>query len=154
MKVKQIFYLLFVLPLLWSCNNEDDIDEIFISGTWNVVNYFGKANWEKRNGEPIYKMDEKEGVQALSVISTFTLIFSENGTFTGTMQSANFDGKWQANGKERTIRLTFNGTPSTSTKFNKEFISYLKEAAFYQGDSNVLLLAPQEKKTYVQLRHK
>ena len=32
--------------------------------------------------------------------------------------------------------------------------TYLKEAAFYQGDSNVLLLAPEEKKSYIQLRHK
>ena len=56
--MKHILYLLLVLPLLMlgSCNTEDDVDEIFISGTWNVVNYFGKANWEKRNGEPFYKM--------------------------------------------------------------------------------------------------
>ena len=45
--MKHILYLLLVLPLLMlgSCNTEDDVDEIFISGTWNVVNYFGKANW-------------------------------------------------------------------------------------------------------------
>ena len=46
MKLRQLAYLLLVLPFLWSCNTEDDINEIFISGTWNVVNYFGKANWE------------------------------------------------------------------------------------------------------------
>ncbi len=154
MKLKHILYLLLVMPMLWSCNEEDDIDEIFISGTWNVVNYFGKANWEKRNGDPVYKMYEKEGEQALRIISTFSITFSENGTFTGTMQNANFSGNWQANGKDRTVRLTFNGTPNTSTRFNKEFIGYLKDAVFYQGDSNVLLLAPEEKKTYIQLRHK
>jgi len=99
-------------------------------------------------------MYEKEGEQALRVISTFTVTFSENGTFAGTMQNANFGGKWKADGKDRTIRLTFNGTPNTSTYYNKEFIGYLKEAAFYQGDSNVLLLAPEEKKSYIQLRHK
>ena len=143
-----------IFPLLCNCNNEDDIDEIFVSGTWNVVNYFGKANWEKQNGEPVYKLNVQEDEQALKVISTFSLTFSENGTFTGTMQNSSFNGKWQANGKDRTIRLSFNGTPNTSTKFNKEFIGYLKDAAFYQGDSNVLMLAPQEKKTYIQLRHK
>ena len=152
--MKQVLYLLLVLPFLWSCNNEDNVDEIFISGTWNVVNYFGKANWEKKNGDPVYKMYEKEGEQALSVISKFTLTFSENGTFGGTMQNASFGGKWKADGKERTIRLTFNGSPNTSTYFNREFIKYLKEAAFYQGDSNVLLLGSQEKKSYIQLRHK
>ena len=154
--MKHILYLLLVLPLLMlgSCNTEDDIDEIFISGTWNVVNYFGKANWEKRNGEPFYKMYEKEGEQALKIISTFSITFSKDGTFAGTMQNATFDGKWQANGKDRTIRLTLNGSPNTSSRYNKQFIEYLKDAAFYQGDSNVLLLAPEEKKTYIQLRHK
>ena len=154
MKLKQLAYLLLALPFLWSCNTEDDINEIFISGTWNVVNYFGKANWEKRNGDPVYKMYEKEGEQALRVISTFTLTFSEDGTFAGTMQNASFNGRWTADGKDRSIRLSFNGTPNTSTYFNREFIGYLKDAAFYQGDSNVLMLAPQEKKSYIQLRHR
>ena len=43
-----------LLPFLWSCNNEDDVEEIFASGTWHVVDFYGKANWDKRNGEPKY----------------------------------------------------------------------------------------------------
>lgn len=29
MKLKSILYLLITLPLLWSCNNEDNIEDIF-----------------------------------------------------------------------------------------------------------------------------
>lgn len=37
MKLKSILYILMLLPFLWSCNNEDDVEEIFASGTWHVV---------------------------------------------------------------------------------------------------------------------
>jgi len=154
MKLRHLLYLLFALPLMCSCNTEDDIDEIFVSGPWNVVNYFGKANWEKENGEPVYKGD-KEGIEALKIISNFSITFNEDGTFIGMMQNnSTFNGTWQANGKDRRIDLHIQGSPNTSTRYNREFIDHLKNAYYYKGDSNVLLLAPEGKKTYIQLRHK
>ena len=51
MKLKSILYILMLLPFLWSCNNEDDVEEIFASGTWHVVDFYGKANWDKRRTE-------------------------------------------------------------------------------------------------------
>ncbi|MBE6281647.1 MAG: DUF4847 domain-containing protein [Bacteroides sp.] len=152
MNFKNILCLLFTLPLFWGCT-EDDIDEIFISGTWNVVNYFTKADWDKRNGEPVYKQDNKDDVESLKVISTFTLIFHENGTLEGTMQNARFDGTWDANGKERTVHMSIQGNPDTASRFNKQFIDALKEATYYQGDSNVLMLGPSDKRSYIQFRH-
>lgn len=153
MKLKKMLYLLCALLFLGSCNNEDDIQEIFVSGTWNVVNYFTKADWEKRNGEPVYKQDNQEGWESLKVISTFTLTFSDDGTFKGTMQNLNFEGSWNADAKKRSIHLMINGSPNTSNRFNKEFIETLKEVAFYQGDSNVLMLGPSDKRSYIQFRH-
>ena len=41
MKLKSILYILMLLPFLWSCNNEDDVEEIFASGTWHVVDFYG-----------------------------------------------------------------------------------------------------------------
>ncbi len=152
MNFKNILCLLFTLPLFWGCT-EDDIDEIFISGTWNVVNYFTKADWDKRNGEPVYKQDNKDDVESLKVISTFTLIFHENGTLEGTMQNARFDGTWDADGKERTVHMSIQGNPDTASRFNKQFIDALKEATYYQGDSNVLMLGPSDKRSYIQFRH-
>lgn len=152
MNFKNILCLLFTLSLFWGCT-EDDIDEIFISGTWNVVNYFTKADWDKRNGEPVYKQDNKDDVESLKVISTFTLIFHENGTLEGTMQNARFDGTWDADGKERTVHMSIQGNPDTASRFNKQFIDALKEATYYQGDSNVLMLGPSDKRSYIQFRH-
>ena len=90
MKLKHILYILCAIPFLWGCNDEDDITEIFASGPWYVVNYFTKADWNKRNGEPIYKLDTSEGQETLKVVQRFTLTFSDDGTFQGTMQSATF----------------------------------------------------------------
>ena len=43
---KYIRCLLFVLPfLLSSCNQEDDINEIFVSGQWQLVNYYTGIDW-------------------------------------------------------------------------------------------------------------
>lgn len=94
MKLKSILYILMLLPFLWSCNNEDDVEEIFASGTWHVVDFYGKANWDKRNGEPKYnamahnpdKTIATEGRKALDIIHGFNITFKADGTFTGSIQ--------------------------------------------------------------------
>ena len=153
MKLKHILYILCAIPFLWGCNDEDDINEIFASGPWYVVNYFTKADWNKRNGEPVYKLDTSEGQETLKVVQRFTLTFSDDGTFQGTMQSATFEGNWSADGKARSIRLMVKGTPNISSRLNKELIETLKNVVYYQGDSNVLMLGPSDKRSYIQFRH-
>lgn len=161
MKLKSILYMLMVLPCLWSCNNEDDVEEIFASGTWYVVDFYGKVNWDKRNGEPKYntmlRSDDPairaEGNRALEIISKFSLAFKTDGTITGGMQNGEFTGTWQADGNDRTVHITINGKPNTSPAHNKEFIDALTNARFYQGDSNYLMLAPEDKKSFIQLKH-
>lgn len=96
-------------PFLWSCNNEDDVEEIFASGTWHVVDFYGKANWDKRNGEPKYnamahnpdKTIATEGRKALDIIHGFNITFKADGTFTGSIQNGTIEGTWQADGKDR-----------------------------------------------------
>jgi len=75
-----------------------------------------------------------------------------DGTFTGSIQNGTIEGTWQADGKDRTVNINFTKTPP-STSYNNEFIEALNNAIFYQGDSNVLLLAPEGKKTYIQFAH-
>ena len=70
----------------------------------------------------------------------------------GSIQNGTIEGTWQADGKDRTVNINFTKTPP-STSYNNEFIEALNNAIFYQGDSNVLLLAPEGKKTYIQFAH-
>jgi hypothetical protein len=134
--------------MLWgSCSTEDDVDTIFESGTWRVVNYFTKADWNKGKGQPVYTVTDNN----LKVLNTFTVVFNKNGTLTGSVQNGEISGKWTANGKDRTVRITIDKVPSSS--LNRTFADALENAVYYRGDSNYLMLGPEDKQTFVQLTH-
>jgi hypothetical protein len=77
----------------------------------------------------------------------------EDGTISGRMNNGNFTANWKANGDDRTISITQLKTTATPSGKSKELIEALKNAAYYKGDSKVLKLAPQDKKSYVQFGH-
>ena len=148
---KYIRCLLFVLPfLLSSCNQEDDMNEIFVSGQWQLVNYYTGIDWNNynANAKPTYTKPED-----LKVINAFSIMFNDDGTVQGNIENGTYSGKWQANAKDRSIRITqIECTVSLSGK-NKEFIDKLKNVQFYQGDNIMLRLAPNERTTCMQFRH-
>lgn len=150
MKLKQILYTLAMLPLLWSCNNEDNIHEIFVSGTWNVGNFYTGGNWNKHNesGLPRYTKEED-----LKVLNQMTVLFLDNGTVQGKTTNGTFTAEWEANAKDRSVRITNIKASAPPTGKGKELIEALQKAAYYKGDSNYLKLAADDKKTYVQLGH-
>ena len=52
MKLRHILYLLLALPLLLTgCEKEDDVNEIFVSGTWNVGNFYQGGDWSKYDND-------------------------------------------------------------------------------------------------------
>ena len=150
MKLKHFIYMLAIIPMMWSCDASDDIDEIFISGTWNVGNFYHGGKWDKVNDGARPKYTKEEDIKTLNAL---TVNFLEDGTLQGQIATGTFSGKWSANGDGRTVSITnlkTNGTPSGKSK---EFIEALKNAAYYKGDSNYLKLAPENKESYVQLGH-
>ena len=151
MKLKHILYLLLALPLLFtSCEKEDDVNEIFVSGTWNVGNFYQGGDWSKYDNDGARaKYTREEDIKALNAL---TITFKDDGTFQGTTSVGTFTGKWSVDGKTRTVSITQLKSGSTLGK-SKEFIDALKNAAYYKGDSNYLKLAPADKKSYVQLGH-
>ena len=72
MKLKSILYLLIALPLLWSCNNEDNIEDIFSSGTWYLINFYGGGLDDA--GTP--EFTPKDDNATLEVIQKFTIVFN------------------------------------------------------------------------------
>ena len=151
MKLKHLFYMLLLLPLLCGCNNEDDVDEIFISGTWNVGNFYNGGDWHKVNdgARPVYT--KEEDFKALNLL---TVIFLEDGTLQGKLNNGGtFSGKWSANGKERTLSIIDLKTTGAVSGKGKQLIDALKSAAYYKGDNKYLKIAPNDQKSYVQLGH-
>jgi hypothetical protein len=150
MKLKHILYLILTLPLLWGCNNEDNVDEIFVSGTWNVGNFYNGGDWDKLNdgARPAYTKEDD-----LKALNYLTVTFLEDGTLQGRMNNGTFTAHWKANGEDRTISITQLKTTATPSGKSKQLVEALKNAAYYKGDSKVLKLAPQDMKSYVQFGH-
>lgn len=144
MKLKSILYLLIALPLLWSCNNEDNIEDIFSSGTWYLINFYGGGLDDA--GTP--EFTPKDDNATLEVIQKFTIVFNNDNTFKASAQNITFEGIWEANGKDRSVSININ-----STNLSNKFMDALVNARFYKGDSNYLRLAPEDKKSFIQLRH-
>ena len=150
MKLKHVLYLILTLPLLWGCNNEDNVDEIFVSGTWNVGNFYNGGDWDKLNDGARPAFTKEDDLKALNYL---TVTFLEDGTLQGRMNNGTFTANWQANGEDRTISITQLKTTATPSGKSKQLVEALKNAAYYKGDSKVLKLAPQNKKSYVQFGH-
>ena len=150
MKLKHLLYLVLALPLFWGCSNEDDVDEIFVSGTWNVGNFYNGGDWNKVNdgARPVYTKEED-----FKALNFLTVTFMDDGTILGRMNNGSFTANWKANGDDRTISITQLKTTATPSGKSKELIEALKNAAYYKGDSRYLKLAPQDKKSYVQFGH-
>ena len=150
MKLKHVLYLILTLPLLWGCNNEDNVDEIFVSGTWNVGNFYNGGDWDKLNdgARPAYTKEDD-----LKALNYLTVTFLEDGTLQGRMNNGTFTAHWKANGEDRTISITQLRTTATPSGKSKQLVEALENAAYYKGDSKVLKLAPQDKKSYVQFGH-
>ena len=150
MKLKHLVYLVLALPFFWACNNEDNVDEIFVSGTWNVGNFYNGGDWNKVNdgARPVYTKEED-----FKALNFLTVTFMEDGTILGRMNNGSFTANWKANGDDRTISITQLKTTATPSGKSKELIEALKNAAYYKGDSKYLKLAPQDKKSYVQFGH-
>ena len=152
MKTKHFLYsLLLTLPLLFSCQ-EDDINEIFVSGTWNVGNFYTGGDWNKYdNDKARAKYTKEEDIKALNALS---VTFLEDGTLQGRLaNNATLSGRWQANGEKRTISITNLKTSNTVTGKSKELVEALENAAHYKGDKNYLKIAPEAKNSYVQFGH-
>ena len=150
MKLKHVLYLMLTLPLLWGCNNEDNVDEIFVSGTWNVGNFYNGGDWDKLNDGARPAFTKEDDLKALNYLS---VTFMEDGTLQGRMNNGTFTAHWKANGEDRTISITQLRTTATPSGKSKQLVEALENAAYYKGDSKVLKLAPQNKKSYVQFGH-
>ena len=150
MKLKHVLYLMLTLPLLWGCNNEDNVDEIFVSGTWNVGNFYNGGDWDKLHDGARPAFTKEDDLKALNYL---TVTFLEDGTLQGRMNNGTFTAHWKANGEDRTISITQLRTTATPSGKSKQLVEALENAAYYKGDSKVLKLAPQNKKSYVQFGH-
>lgn len=123
--------LMLVAGLFSSCNDEDDIEEIFIGKTWymNGANVNGlRLNSEVKN----FYTEANEGA--------YYITFS-NGTFNGMMSAGDpFSGTWKADGKKQTITLEVKNAPNVSSTFDRQIFSIVKSSTSYSSGSDFMKL--------------
>ena len=149
-----VVLLLFVLlPLLGACDEGDDVNEIFASGTWKLTN----ITTEKSNQMiDLWGADEAARQRSLNLMNqpgTFTLTFYEgegdgqaSGEFDVTSSNRHGTGRWTAEGSSRALRLsTLQLTGAGETDIvAKTFLNGLQNATRYSGDSNFLYIYYEE----------
>ena len=92
-------------------------------------------------------------VDDLKIINSFTVVFEDDGTMRGNIDGGTFTAKWNADAKDRSFSITNISASISLSGKNAEFINRLKNVKYYQGDSNTIQLAPQDKTTYIQFNH-
>ncbi len=144
-----------LLPLLLcGCNQQDDVEEIFCSGTWYVVDYYTNVKWGANNDTSARPVNGNN-LEELKVLQQFTLVFSDDGTLEGKIENGTYAGKWQADPDGRTVSITQLKASVGLSGRNKKYIEFLQHCSFYEGNSlNYLRLAPTETVTCIQFTHK
>ena len=145
----RLYTLLLATLFLGGCNLEDNIEEIFCSGQWSLVNFFETQNWESTNSHgdtPIITKPET-GKNWISIT------FYNDGSVKGALTEGEFTAKWQGDASTRTVSITQIKTTVSPTGTSKDFIERLKQVRYYKGDSRTLQLAPEARTSYIQLKH-
>lgn len=146
-KLCTLFMLSF---LMGGCNQEDNIEEIFCSGQWYLVNFFETTNWESTNShgdKPLITTPETSNKNRISIT------FYDDGSVKGILADGEFTAQWQGDASTRTVTITSVKTSTNPNGTSKEFIERLKQIHYYKGDSRTLQLAPESRTTYIQLNH-
>ncbi|MDE6722094.1 MAG: DUF4847 family protein [Bacteroidaceae bacterium] len=132
LKIVQIAFCIgLVLLTCTACENEDDIDEIFIGKTWYMNG--GTISGKKLNSD-IRNFYTDAGTNA------YYITFSSQ-TFKGMLTNGDsFAGTWTADGKKQTLKLKMTETPTASTPFDKQIYHIIANATSYRSGADFLQL--------------
>lgn len=141
--------------LVSSCNNEDDVVEIFTGKTWKMSRLTDHGKNPPQFYQGIWQTDAEKNrsMELLNLEGNFEVVFegSEvdgevNGTqvrIQGVRSTAT--GTWQANGKDNTLQIQFQKITGTETDpLAKAFMAAMRKVFKYEGDINQLTLYYEE----------
>lgn len=144
--IKYTFISLFVLMFaLTSCTEEDDIESIFSDRTWYVSGL--NINGSNANGDDIKSI--------YTVSESYFIHFSSNNTFSGILvNGSSLSGKWDANGKDKSISLHFTEAVNVeSTTLSANIYRILTNVSSYSGDENNIELR-QNRTNFVRMSNR
>ena len=117
--------------LMTGCDNEDDIDELFIGKTWKITG--ATFNGVSINGDDIKEL--------YAIPNTYKISFSSI-TFNGTLVSgSSFRGTWNADGKSRNLTLQMQQQSGIEiNRLSQQIFEVLNNSTRYGGDSNIIII--------------
>lgn len=126
-----------------SCDNEDDISDIFVGRTWYVTG--ATVNGQSIDGDELKEIY----AQADSYHLTFTATAFSGCLVVGSTLS----GSWTADGKSHAISLQIKDAKSVESSTVSRNIYYiLRDAASYKGDVNELRIY-KDSQNFVRFYH-
>ena len=151
----QLLLVALLTPILSACEQEDDVIDIFTGKTWYMT-YIAVEGQNKMYD--FWQGNEDARIQSFKTITgdSYTLTFdgadlgnsTGGGTFSGRATSASINGKWNANGENRELKLTIDKAGTDTDKYlGKAFIEGLKSAFKYGGDNKNLYIYYKEGQT-------
>ena len=125
-----------MLSLFAGCNNEDDINGIFIERTWYVTNLF-----EADGKTPA--LDEEQHKEILNNPGNYRIAFTPE-TFNAQAGDCVFSGQWSVDGKNQSIRFTMDTGTSGTDPISIMLIKVLEDAVRYEGSYTFLRIYTKE----------
>ncbi len=148
--MKRFIYILsflIALPILSSCDNEDDLVGIFIGKTWILTDIMqGTTSYFVWNTESTEE-EKAESKELLGTGENYWIAFAGSvadgtisGTYTGkAVSTVGFSNvNWSATQKKKFYSDLYKFEINESEPLAKEFIYGLENADSYQGDYNNL----------------
>ena len=142
--IKTLPYLFFIslLPLMGSCEQEDNLETIFLGKTWKLTGIYR----EKKDVQittcgsevTIECLEEFEKFKNTS--GYFTLVFGSLEQLSGRAAAATFEGRSSINSKNREFDASVSPSLSETDAYSNEFITGINSAYKYWGDIRTLKL--------------
>ncbi len=120
-----LFCVLF--SLFAGCNEEDDIEGIFIERTWYVSSFLDAEGLPENIDDQVLANNR----------DSYRIVFSPE-TFNAQAGSYVFSGRWIVDGKSQTIQFTMNSGTAGTDELSRALINRLENAVRYEGSYTFL----------------
>lgn len=120
-----LFCVLFFL--FAGCNEEDDIEGIFIERTWYVSSFLDAEGLPENIDDQVLANNR----------DSYRIVFSPE-TFNAQAGSYVFSGRWTVDGKSQTIQFTMNSGTAGTDELSRALINRLENAVRYEGSYTFL----------------
>lgn len=120
-----LFCVLF--SLFAGCNEEDDIEGIFIERTWYVSSFLDAEGLPENIDDQVLANNR----------NSYRIVFSPE-TFNAQAGSYVFSGRWTVDGKSQTIQFTMNSGTAGTDELSRALINRLENAVRYEGSYTFL----------------